>query len=301
MTDRPPSEFPALEVPSTTSDSSSIPQEFSEKLFKEFTEFKESDYPLVSIIIPTLNCAHTIGLTLETLLNQDYPLMEVIVIDAGSTDRTMEVVKSYRHHAVKIYSISGYFRYEMLNKGITHATGMYLNFLFPGDYYISRSTLKNMMALAMGHDTPSLVFCGTLLRDGKEEPKIMFRHLSLKILKRGQQPTSLQSCWFRKDVFTKVGKFNTSYQMRGGYELLCRYVLKGNLHTVATPKVLTDYDLRYVTKNMVILHFKETFKTIWRYFGLWDLTVWFFRQKDFARYIKIWWRSLRSSFMGNYG
>lgn len=294
-------ELPSLSLPGPSGNESAIPQDFSEKLFRENTEFRESDYPLVSIIIPTLNCAHTIGLTLENLLNQDYPLMEVIVIDAGSTDRTLEVVKSYRHHAVKIYSVSGYYRYEMLNKGITHASGMYLNFLFPGDFYISRSTLKIMMSMAMSHDTPSLVFCGTLLRDGKSEPKILFRHLSLKILKRGQQPTSLQSCWFKKDVFNKVGKFNTSYTMRGGYELLCRFVLKGGLQTVATPRVLTDYDLRYVTKDMVIRHFLETFKTIRKYFGIWDLLTWFFRQNDFGRYLNIWFKSLRASFMGNHG
>jgi glycosyltransferase involved in cell wall biosynthesis len=296
-----PPEFPPLAPPEYELREENLPEGFSVKIFKEPFAFKEDEYPLVSIIIPTLNCAHSIGQTLDNLLNQDYPLLEVIVIDAGSTDRTIEVIKSYRHHAVKIFSVSGYFRYEMLNKGISHANGLYFNFLFPGDFYISRSTLKYMMGLALKHDSPSLVFCGTLIRDGKTEPKILFRHLSLKILKRGQQPTSLQSCWFKRDVFQKIGKFDTSYSLRGGFELFCRFVTRGGFQTVATPHILTDYDLHLVTRNMVFTHFWETFRTIWKYFGLFHLFAWLASQKDFSRYANLWMRSAKSAFMSKYG
>lgn len=289
-------DLPSLKGPGLVEAPHPISGDFSEKLKENITEFKEADYPLVSIIIPSLNCAHSIGLTIENLLNQEYPSMEVIVIDAGSTDRTLEVVKSYRHHSIKVYSVSGYFRYEMLNKGITHASGLYVNFLFPGDFYIYQSTLKHMMGMALNHEFPSLVFCGTLIRDGKSEPKILYRHLNVRLLRRGQQPTSLQSCWFRRDLFQKIGKFNTSYILRGGYELLCRYALKGGLHTVSSPRILTDYDLRIVTKTMVFTHFRETLRTLWHYFGIIPVILWLTRQKDFKRYIKIWYRTLRTSF-----
>lgn len=278
-----------------------ISEDYSEKLLQDEYAYKDDEYPLVSIIIPTLNCAHLIDLTIENLLDQEYPLLEIIIIDAGSTDRTLEVVKSYRQHNIRVYSVSSFFRYEMLNKGISLASGLYLNFLFPGDFYISRTVLKYMMGMALAHSSPHLVFSGTLLRDGKAEVKILYRELSENLLKRGQQPTSIESCWFRKDVFQMIGKFDTSYELRGGYELLCRFLLKGDLQYAGTSKILTDYDLRFVTQEMVLIHFKETFRTIYRYFGFVTLLKWLMIQKDGKRYLKLWYRRLHAAFMGRYG
>ena len=255
-------------------------------------------YPKVSIIIPTFNCMQSIDLTLDRILIQNYPNYEIIIVDAGSTDQTLDVIAGYKSSEIILSSVTNYQRYEMLNKGISLAEGEYLNFLFPGDFYISQDTLHTMMTHALDQDMPYLVFCGSLLRDGKSEVKILYRHLSLSYLKNGQQPTSLQACWFRKEVFQKLDKFNTSLEMRGGYDLLCRYALYGHFKTISTSRVLTDYDLRFVTRKMVIKHFWETFRIIYHYFGLLALLGWLGKQKDFARYMKLWLRSLRGAFLG---
>lgn len=262
--------------------------------------YSSDAYPKISTIIPTYNCMQSIDLTLDKLLNQKYPNFEVIIVDAGSTDRTLEVVAGYKSNKILLCSVTNFQRYEMLNKGISLAQGAYLNFLFPGDFYISLETFKIMMTHALDQEHPYLVFCGSLLRDGKSEVKTLYRHLSLSLLKNGQQPTSLQCCWFRREVFQKIGKFNTNYQMRGGYDLLCRYALYGHFKTVSTNRVLTDYDLRFVTRKMVVKHFWETFRTVYRYFGCIALLVWLQRQKDFARYLKLWRHSLRIAFFGNF-
>lgn len=61
----------------------------------EFKIQKEMDKPLISIIIPTYNRAHLVGETLESILKQTYPHWECIVVDDGSTDETVAVVKNY--------------------------------------------------------------------------------------------------------------------------------------------------------------------------------------------------------------
>jgi len=260
-------------------------------------KYNDYEYPKVSIIVPTLNCSEQVPQTFESILVQNYPNYEIIVVDGGSTDRTLEAIKSYRDSKIRVYSVSG-FRYEMMNKGISQAKGTYLNFLFPGDFYIYQETLKYMMGLALGHGQPELVYCGTLIRDGKSEVKILFRELSLKLLKNGQQPTSLQSCWFKIETFKALGKFNINYRLRGGYELMCRFCLHKGLRSVSTKRVLTDYDLRLVTKWMVFRHFMETFKTIRRYFGIFHTIRWLFKQKDCYRFAKLWMRSLRVAILG---
>ena len=260
-------------------------------------KYKPKEFPLVSIIIPTSNAAQLIGPTLESLLNQDYPGFEIIIVD-NSQDRTLEVIKNFHNNKLKVYSVAQSKRYEMLNKGLSQAKGEYVNFLFPGDYYIFHETLKQMMLLALEHNKPQLVYCGTLLRDAHSEAKILFRELSLELLKKGQQPTSLQSCWFQTKFIKEIGKFNPEYSMRGGFDLLCRFCLhKGTFSSVN--RVLTDYDLRAVTRQMVATHFWETMKTLYKYFGLSTVILWlFFHQKDWKRYLKLWLHSLRVAFSG---
>jgi len=262
-------------------------------------KYHDYEYPKVTVVIPTLNCAQLIEITLESVFKQIYPDLEVIIVDAGSTDRTLEVVRAVHSEKVKIFTASRFQLYEMLNKGISQGTGRYLNFLFPGDYYIYSETLKEVMSLAIEHDEPELAFCGTLLRDGRREVKIMYRHLTMRLLKRGQQPTSLQSIWFRSDLFRELGKFNTSYQLRGCFEFLCRFALHKNLGAVSTHRVLTDYDLRIVSRKKVFLHFWETFRTVWRFFGLAPTLRWlFFYQRDLRRLLLLWSRNIRVAFTG---
>lgn len=261
-------------------------------------KYNDYEYPKVSIIIPSYNCAQSISTTMESLLNQEYPDFEVIIVDGGSTDRTLEVVKGFANDKVHLYSVSTQERYEMLNKGLSQSSGLYVNFLFPGDFYIYRETLKHMMSTALDHDKPHLLYCGTLLRDGRTEVKFLHRHLSLKLLRNGQQPTSLQSIWFRVEIFRELGKFNTSLRLRGGYELLCRFCLHKNFRAVSTNRVLTDYDLRWVTSRLVIRHFWETMRTVYKYFGMWSTVRWLFFQKDMLRFAKLWFRRVKVAFLG---
>jgi len=266
--------------------------------FKPKEQFLESDYPKVSIIVPTYNCAQTIGITLDSLLAQRYPSYEILIIDAGSKDRTLEVVKSARSSLVNSYAVTNYNRYEMLNKGISLARGEYLNFLFPGDYYITNETLHAMMALVLKEKFPALVYCGCLLRDGRSDIKLLYRPLSIELLKQGKQPTNLQSCWFRSAIFRRVGKFDTSFALRGGFDLLCRICLQGDSRVCSTNRILTDYDLNWVTRVKVVRHFWETVQILHAHFGLKVACHYMLHQRDLLRYVKLWMRSFKIALLG---
>ena len=252
--------------------------------------------PVVSILIPTFNCSQALSLTLDSIVAQDYSRYEIVVIDAGSTDRTIELVHSYPF-PLQVISVSSYEIYRMINLAIAVAKGNYLNVLFPGDFYIHPHALRQMMSLAFQTELPDLVYCGTLLRDRKTQVKFLFRTLDLPLLKRGQQPTSVQACWFKKELFQKIGFFRTDFEQRGGFDLFCRFCLDSTLRYASLRRALVDYDLRWVTSSMVIRHFSETRKVLSTYFGGWAVFRWLFRQKDMKRFVKLWIRHLRLAFM----
>lgn len=259
---------------------------------------EESRFPRVTIVVPTFNSAQRIGITMESLINQNYSDFEILLIDAGSTDRTVEIVKSYRDRKIRFCAVTGFNRYEMLNKGISLSRGEYINFMFPGDYYIHHDTLRTIMSVAARNNEPELVYCGCLLREANREVKILFRELSLQLLKGGQQPTSLQSCWFKIESFRAIGKFNPNYTLRGGFDLLCRFVLSERLTWASTNRVLTDYDLRGVTRKMVVRHFYETLRILVKHFGVVTAGGWLLRQTEVQRYCRLWWRSFRVAVLG---
>lgn len=269
-----------------------------EKLLPREGHYNDYEYPKVSIILPTHNCSDILSVTLEKILTQSYPNFEVLIIDSSSEDNTLEIIKSFRSDKIHIFSTSEMNRYAQINAGIAQAKGEYLNILFPGDYYLYKNTLTFMMDLALDHQKPPLVFCGTLLRGAKTETTILYRHLSPRLLRQGKQPTSLQACWFKKSLFQEIGKFDTEYDLRGGFDFLCRYTKKLGSKTVSKNRILLDYDLRRVTNSQTITHFKETYKIVKKHFGLRAAIKWLFIQKDLIRLFKDWLIRTRGALLG---
>lgn len=279
-----------------------LPEERSrakwDKLLPKEGRYNDYEYPKVSIILPTFNCSASLSITLDAALSQSYPNFELIVVDSGSNDHTLEIVKALRSEKIHIYSISDENRYAAINAGIAQSRGEYINILFPGDFYLHKNTLLYMMDLSLDAQKPSLLFCGTLLRGGKGEAKVLYRHLTLKLLQDGKQPTSLQACWFKRSLFDEIGKFNTSYEVRGGFDLFCRYEKTAKHQTVSRHRVLLDYDLRRITKRQTMKHFTETFKIIKNHFGVKATLKWFFVQKDLQRLFNEWLARTKMAFLG---
>lgn len=92
----------------------------------------------VSIITPCLNSEKTIKDTMESVLKQTYKNIEYIVVDGGSTDGTMEIVKAYHsrfHGRMKYVSEKDNGIYEAMNKGIKLSSGRIIGIINSDDYY----------------------------------------------------------------------------------------------------------------------------------------------------------------------
>ena len=93
----------------------------------------DSDHPLVSIITPSFNQGKFIRETIDSVLNQTYDNIEYIVIDGGSTDETIDILKSYQGK-IKYISEKDHGQANAINKGLALSSGEILGFLNSDDF-----------------------------------------------------------------------------------------------------------------------------------------------------------------------
>lgn len=101
-------------------------------------------FPKISIITVVYNHKLQFQKTINEIVNIDYPNFEYIVIDGGSTDGTMELLKQYENKITKYISEPDNGLYDAMNKGISFASGEYLWFINAGDLPFNRNILKNV-------------------------------------------------------------------------------------------------------------------------------------------------------------
>jgi glycosyltransferase involved in cell wall biosynthesis len=90
--------------------------------------------PKISILTPSYNQGQYIEQTIQSILSQNYPNLEYIVIDGGSTDNTVEILKKYDQHITYWVSEKDRGQSHAINKGIEKCTGVLFNWLNSDDY-----------------------------------------------------------------------------------------------------------------------------------------------------------------------
>lgn len=101
--------------------------------------------PRVSVITVAFNAVNDIRTTLESFFSQTWENKELIVIDGGSTDGTVDVIKEYADRIGFWCSEPDRGIYDAMNKGIAKASGDWINFLNCGDYYVSPTSIEDVM------------------------------------------------------------------------------------------------------------------------------------------------------------
>lgn len=161
--------------------------------------------PLVSIIIPSYNCIQTIEKALQSAIAQEQVDKEIIVIDGGSTDGTIEILKKYETHIDYWVSEPDGGVYDAYNKGIDLALGDWLYFLGADDWLFSTDVLKKVFfRKPEGKMVYGNVYFGDqmLLYDGKfEKNKLMRKNICH------------QAAFYHRDVFLLLGKYDISYRI----------------------------------------------------------------------------------------
>lgn len=174
---------------------------------------------MISVITVCFNSALTIKQTLESMLGQKYKDFEYIIIDGGSTDGTLEIIKSYQqrfNNKMTFISEPDNGIYDAMNKGISMAQGELIGILNSDDWYES-NTLE-LVDKFYGRNNFEVIYGIQRNYKNEKEYAIFFYHHQFLAEKMITHPT----CFVTKKTYEKFGVFNINYRSSADYELMLR-------------------------------------------------------------------------------
>ena len=177
----------------------------------------------ITIITACLNAAGTIEETIRSVLDQNYPNLEYIVIDGGSTDGTMEVVEKYRKRLTYVVSEPDKGIYDAFNKGLCWATGEVVGILNADDQYVPGVFKK--IAREYEKNPDGDVFYGRLVildpRCHRWKTYALGDHTRMTVAMSIPHP----ACFVTKKAYQKHGFFDSSFKISGDWDFMLRLYL----------------------------------------------------------------------------
>lgn len=187
-------------------------------------------YPL-SIITVCYNSADHITHAIESILSQKFQNFEYIIIDGQSTDRTLDIIKSYRPHfgdRLTLISEQDSGLYEAMNKGIESSRGNIIGILNSDDIFYDENVLLRVHKFHSKNQIDALIGNVHYKNEKKFVRYYTSKNWNPNKLKYGLMPPHT-SIFFKKDLFNKLGSYDLSYTIASDYDLIVRFFLKNKI------------------------------------------------------------------------
>ena len=182
-----------------------------------------SSEPKVSIITAVYNNAEFVRVALESAKNQDYPNIEHIIIDGGSTDRTLDILHEHKDQIATLVSEPDNGIYDALNKGIERATGKYIAFLHSDDVFGSDSAISRLVEQAERQNAEFC--CSDVIIVDRDSDRIIrfYRSHFFKewLFKIGWMPPH-PGCLFQRALHDEFGLYSTRFKIAGDFDFMVR-------------------------------------------------------------------------------
>lgn len=179
--------------------------------------------PLVSIITPSFNQAEYLEATIQSVLTQDYPRIEYIVIDGGSTDGSVDVIQKYQNRLAFWVSEQDKGQTDAINKGFNRAKGDILAWINSDDTYNPKAVGEAVLYLIENPDV-AMVYadCDFIDEQGRVIGKFASRQTDYKKLRQGYVHIPQQTMFFRAKYWKEVGPLDPSFYFAMDYDLWVR-------------------------------------------------------------------------------
>ncbi len=189
-----------------------------------------ADWPLVSIITPSFNQARYIEATIQSVLIQDYPHIEYIVVDGGSSDGTVSIIKKYENKIAYWVSEKDQGQTDAINKGFARARGDILAWINSDDTY-EPGAVSAAVKYLQGHPEMGMVYadCNFINEEGRVIGKFGSAQTDYRLLRQGYVHIPQQTMFFRADLWKQVGPLDPSFYFAMDYDLWTRIAARSQI------------------------------------------------------------------------
>ncbi|MFH7025644.1 MAG: glycosyltransferase [Heteroscytonema crispum UTEX LB 1556] len=209
---------------------------------------------LISVIIPVYNGEKTICKTIESVLNQTFTDLELIVVNDGSQDSTLDIVKSISDSRLQLFLYPNAGQAISRNRGIKQASGEYISFIDADDLW-TPDKLECQLAALQDHPEASVAYSwcnhidveGKFLRPGSRiiaNGNVYPQLLVANFLENGSNPL------IRRQALTEVGEFEASLSPAEDWDLWLRLAANCQFITVSSPQVLYRVSASSASSNI---------------------------------------------------
>jgi glycosyltransferase involved in cell wall biosynthesis len=233
---------------------------FDEIIMADRADDNFEEKPLISIITVVFNALDVLEMTIISVLDQTYDNIEYILIDGGSTDGTIDLIKNYEDKIAYWVSEPDNGIYDAMNKGLKIATGKWVNFMNAGDTFLNNNIISE---ISVSFPDADILYgdYNKIWRDHVEiiKPPRKINRFTLLVY----FGINHQTLFAKKGL---ISGFNCKYTIAADYDWLLRLYGSGNIKFKYLNKILINYD-PYGSSNTIATHY-EFLEILKEHYGL---------------------------------
>jgi glycosyltransferase involved in cell wall biosynthesis len=208
-----------------------------------------TDQPLVSISTPSFNQARYLEATIQSVLSQNYPGIEYMVVDGGSNDGSVDVIKKYESKLAWWVSEKDTGQTDAINKGFARAKGEILAWINSDDTY-EPGAVRAAVKYLQEHPEVGMVYgdCNFINESGLVIGKFDSAQTNYRLLRQGYAHIPQQTMFFRADLWKQVGPLDPSFYFAMDYDLWTRIAARSEIKYV--PQTWANFRLHTSGKTI---------------------------------------------------
>lgn len=231
-------------------------------------KFSKLNTPRLTIITPSYNQASFLERTIDSVLSQGHPNLEYIVVDGGSKDGSVDIIRKYERYLAWWVSEPDRGQVHAINKGLERATGVWVGWQNSDDIYLPGALAIAATAQARLPKHTGVIAGAMLMIDADDRPLRELRYVTptFRSLRAEGMVIANQSAWWRRSLHGTVGLLNEQYDCSFDYDWFLRLLR----HTQACyiDKTLGALRLHGETKTSNLSHkFTEQNEAILQHWG----------------------------------
>ena len=205
------------------------------------------DFPKISIVTPSFNQAQFLEATIQSILSQNYPNLEYIIIDGGSTDGSQKIIEKYEKHLYYWCSEPDAGQYDAINKGFARSTGEVMAWLNSDDLYFPW-TLKSVASIFSELQQVEWLttlqpgffdyhgFCKGFISISGYSKDAFLDGCYLPSRSNAIGWIQQESTFWRRSLWQKVdSQLRTIFKLAGDFDLWSRFCIHADIHSVDSP------------------------------------------------------------------